>query len=174
MMNECVLCVLCALCCNVTETESQNPKRSRSATSSRTQAQVIKNLQYTNCIRITWRAPAHAHTNRQTENDRRRYGGTEGWRDGDWRNWTEARYKEISEAKIVRKWFGTWFSHDRHTCPFLLCVCVCVCASVCPCCRYFCIQATRPLTGKITSEERAARRRCCCCCSGLKRKSSVR
>lgn len=31
--------------------------------------------------------------------------------------------KEISEAKIVRKWFGTWFSHDRHTCPFL-CVCV--------------------------------------------------
>lgn len=24
------------------------------------------------------------------------------------------------KATIVRKWFGTWFSHDRHTCPFLI------------------------------------------------------
>lgn len=64
------------------------------------------------------------HTNHsKTEAQKRVY--LEGWGTG-----TEARarkkekkkQKEISEAKIVRKWFGTWFSHDRHTCPFFKCV----------------------------------------------------
>lgn len=60
------------MCCNVTETVSQSQnfetlkdlqRARRWLLAARTQARVIKNLQYTNCIRITWRATAHAHTN---------------------------------------------------------------------------------------------------------------
>lgn len=122
--------------------------------------------------------PQHTHTQICRQSDRRRrVGGTatatatvtvEELRLSVQRNIrSEDREKMVWNVVLTRSTHLPFFN-----------VCVSGCACVCPCCRYLCIQATRPLTGKITSEERAARRRCLCCCgcccSDLKRKSSVR
>lgn len=132
----------CAVrCCNVTETESQNPKRSRSATiqraAARARARALERkpkslkIYNTQTAYESLEGPQHTHTQIGRRSDRQRDGQTDG---GGMEELRLSWYKEISEAKIVRKWFGTWFSHDRHTCPFLMCVCVsvhvCVCVSL--------------------------------------------